>query len=385
MAKHYLRLTPRELGAVRKKLSAGGDIELDDRNNRNGTRLHHAVRALDLPLVKMLVCDFGANARVRNWAGDEPLHWLADSLSFGANIVPNAKSKSKSKRKSESNSGHAVDEQNSESESDVDVESDPASSSKDASMLGVVLEIIRELVAAGADLEATNDTGDTSLSVIYCRPQHSPIAVAALIIAGAIPAPPLRQYGFGVPDFVVRLAKEEPSDANDSGRIRGGAAHRQVVASFLNPKEGEHVDVNAKDVHGNTLLNRAAWYGSPSAVKALVEAGADPNVAGREGYYPIHFTPHLISWRRRNELPLAGADQGMGDYYYFQVCKCLFIRGCLRFVNRCSRRQRPRCPPRARSCRRRYQRPERVRQDSTLFCRPDWFPRSCTLVTRIRG
>ncbi|KDQ17164.1 hypothetical protein BOTBODRAFT_87449, partial [Botryobasidium botryosum FD-172 SS1] len=42
-----------------------------------------------------------------------------------------------------------------------------------------------------------------------------------------------------------------------------------------------------------SLLYRAAWLGSPSAVLALLNAGADPNYRGAQGLRPLHFASEL--------------------------------------------------------------------------------------------
>ncbi len=47
-------------------------------------------------------------------------------------------------------------------------------------------------------------------------------------------------------------------------------------------------DINARDQYGNTPLHKAAGYGSPSVVTALLDSGADFNARDVYGYKPLH-------------------------------------------------------------------------------------------------
>ena len=67
-------------------------------------------------------------------------------------------------------------------------------------------------------------------------------------------------------------------------------------------------DPNARAVLGQTPLHRAARYGTPEIVAALLEAGADPTARGEDGKTPLHLaaaggTPGTVA-----ALLDAGAD-----------------------------------------------------------------------------
>ncbi|KDQ07888.1 hypothetical protein BOTBODRAFT_591041 [Botryobasidium botryosum FD-172 SS1] len=117
--------------------------------------------------------------------------------------------------------------------------------------------IIKALLVAGADVNAQGRRGDTPLSLAY-RYNH-PFCVHALIRAGADPSL-CGGWGLPTPPFVVDLL-----------RSSDGAS---VVAKVL----ATGIDVNATDEDEHTLLDRAAFCGSPSAVMALLRAGADARV-----------------------------------------------------------------------------------------------------------
>ncbi|KDQ11600.1 hypothetical protein BOTBODRAFT_114190 [Botryobasidium botryosum FD-172 SS1] len=144
------------------------------------------------------------------------------------------------------------------------------------------VEIIQTLLSVGANLESKTNTGDTPLAFAYSF--DSPSVVVCLLQNGADPTA-VGKKGLRTPEFVARLVRE----ANGA----------EVVASFL--KAG--MDVNARDEHGDTLLNRAAWLGHSSAVIALLQAGADPNIGGRRGFCPAHFIPQLLNSPILEETP----------------------------------------------------------------------------------
>ncbi|KDQ17287.1 hypothetical protein BOTBODRAFT_105841, partial [Botryobasidium botryosum FD-172 SS1] len=122
-------------------------------------------------------------------------------------------------------------------------------------------EIMRHLLAAGAVLEAIDGYGDTALSL-----------------------------------------------ANDNGRS-------DAIARLLNERE----DINAKDEWGHTLLDRAAWLGSPAAVMALLSVRANPNVSGRHDNRPLHFAAELMNHpegeRAIRALVQAGAKLDVQNSY----------------------------------------------------------------------
>ncbi|KDQ07885.1 hypothetical protein BOTBODRAFT_119484, partial [Botryobasidium botryosum FD-172 SS1] len=119
------------------------------------------------------------------------------------------------------------------------------------------IPIIKALLKAGADVNAQNRDGDTPLSRAYRY--NRPFCVRALIRAGADPNIS-GSYSASTPPFVVDLL-----------RSSDGAS---VVAKVL----ATGIDVNATDENGHTLLDHATFCGSPSAVMALLRAGADARV-----------------------------------------------------------------------------------------------------------
>ncbi|KDQ16232.1 hypothetical protein BOTBODRAFT_257835 [Botryobasidium botryosum FD-172 SS1] len=134
------------------------------------------------------------------------------------------------------------------------------------------VEIMRLLLAAGAVIDSKNNLGDTALSLAYRT--YVPYTVAFLISAGAnrdVIANPTHRP----PVFLVRLVRE-----NDGARTVATMPKDRIKAVF---RDGLH----------KHPLCCAAWVGSPSAVIALVNAGA---VIAQDGYgmCPLHFAAELM-------------------------------------------------------------------------------------------
>ena len=70
-------------------------------------------------------------------------------------------------------------------------------------------------------------------------------------------------------------------DAAEQGDLQ--AVKQFLVKQFL----AKRVDINAKDEHENTPLDRAATKGQVEVTKFLLEQGADPNIRGLFGFTPL--------------------------------------------------------------------------------------------------
>ena len=134
-------------------------------------------------------------------------------------------------------------------------------------------EVVRTLLAAGADLNARSDRGRSplSMSMSMLRNQRAtiflPILVEALVVAGT----------------------------NPTVRDDRGATHlHYVAAGHADPAATETLlaagaDVGAQTEDGDTPLHRAAAYNrNPLVIEALLAAGAD--VAARDNFdrTPLH-------------------------------------------------------------------------------------------------
>ncbi|KDQ16789.1 hypothetical protein BOTBODRAFT_621429, partial [Botryobasidium botryosum FD-172 SS1] len=149
-------------------------------------------------------------------------------------------------------------------------------------------ELMRLLLDTGAELDAKDSLGDTPLSLA----SHEGLSSSFKVLLGAGANPSWHEeHQCCTFQFVLAFL----SNSDEAG----------AVTALL--REGSD-DVNARDKDGHTLLDRAARLGFPAAVKALLDAGADPNISGRST--PLHFAAVLMEHPDDEEAVLALCNAG---------------------------------------------------------------------------
>lgn len=91
---------------------------------------------------------------------------------------------------------------------------------------------------------------------------------------------------------MVRLLLDKEADVNKPGwtplHYAATGGHLQIMQLLLD----NHAYIDAASPNGSTPLMMAAMYGTPSAVKLLLEAGADPLLKNQQGLTAIDFAQH---------------------------------------------------------------------------------------------
>lgn len=186
------------------------------------------------------------------------------------------------------------------------------------------LDLVRQLVDLGADINRGNYAGETALmrSVLTTNHaeansfpqllQHLAPSVRTLdqayrtvihhiaLVAGVKGrASSARQYMTGVLEWVAKeqqqqqpnsAAMSEPASAtpgNGTANANGtaGNAHSSVGHTTINLK----TLIDVQDIHGDTALNIAARVGNKGLVGLLIDAGADKARANKLGLKPADF------------------------------------------------------------------------------------------------
>jgi uncharacterized protein len=157
---------------------------------------------------------------------------------------------------------------------------------------------IRELVRAGADPNARGDKGTTLLQ--WALFNRSRAGLAALLAAGADAA---------APDSSGATVMHYAAMANDPAYLEVLLAHR--------------ADPNVPHaVTGDTPLMSALMGNRETQFRALLDAGANPNLANHFGNTSLHAAAKINAFERALDLLKAGADpaarnqQGRTFQYY---------------------------------------------------------------------
>jgi ankyrin repeat protein len=183
-------------------------------------------------------------------------------------------------------------------------------------------EAVRELVAGGGDVRATQYDGATAL---HWAAHFDELEIAELLIgAGADPnaandygATPLTVACTNANADMVEALLAAGADANARGlsgetplmlcaRTGNADAVSAIVAA------GAEVNVSEND-RGQTALMWAAAQKHPEAVRVLIEAGADVHARSHSGFSPLLFAARVGDLESSEALLAAGADIEASD------------------------------------------------------------------------
>ena len=144
-------------------------------------------------------------------------------------------------------------------------------------------EVIKVLINAGLDINATNNNGETALHTAAAW--STPSVINALIAGGADIFVQDNHGGTPVMNAV--------SNNNDP----------KVIKAFLDAG----YDVNKKEAFGLTLLHIASRNKNPDIVSLLLDSGAQINVKDQRGNTPLFYSDMNTNKEIKNRLLQAGA------------------------------------------------------------------------------
>jgi TPR repeat protein/ankyrin repeat protein len=148
-------------------------------------------------------------------------------------------------------------------------------------------EIVRQLVAAGADINARNAYGRRPIQAMPRAKEHTAIL--------------LLDRGAETKDLLI--------DGNPIVFAFAAAGHTRVLARLLS--SGHAIDARSR--YGSTLLHHAAALGTDDVVTWLIGKGADVNAKSTRGGTPLHNAASRRAESTMVRLLEAGADPNAID------------------------------------------------------------------------
>ncbi len=154
---------------------------------------------------------------------------------------------------------------------------------------------LAELINRGFDPNTLNPDGEHGLLLALKQPSLT--AVEALVasqktkveVRNKVDESPLMLAALQGNTALVKKLIERGADVNKPGwsPLHYAATHGHLDA--MNLLLENHAYIDAESPNGTTPLMMAAHYGSPQAVKLLLQAGADPQLKNQLGLSAIDF------------------------------------------------------------------------------------------------
>jgi ankyrin repeat protein len=185
------------------------------------------------------------------------------------------------------------------------------------------VEMMAKLLDAGAELDGP---GPNTPLLLAARSHNGDAALAYLLERGADPTrtdeaghSALLHAAARQSLLAVRLLVEHGADTTSRPtQVRGGvnalhmaaignrASHASPeVLAYLLEQPGLRAQIDVRDEWGRTPLCCAATYGTAADVRVLLQAGADPTIANKDGQSPL-----AIAHARGLQDMIAVFDQG---------------------------------------------------------------------------
>ncbi|KAJ6088667.1 hypothetical protein N7486_009928 [Penicillium sp. IBT 16267x] len=296
-----------EFETVSKLVKAGADLEI--RNLEGQTALFKNVMsnstARDKPILSDTLIDMGARLDTRDNKGRTSLHQVVGSTDRLDYLIP----------RMDIHPSTAVDNKG----NTLFLE---AASKKNHSDKSTIYIHLKKL---GVDIDQPNNRGKTVLHKMCARESNifnspSNIAFDYVIqecknlnprdVDGVQPLHVAAAISEGYVFKLLDAGADALGTTNEGMTVLHVAARARqpgIIGLILSRLAG--LDdatfkgfINQKSAEGNTALHYACCIGHPESVDLLLDAGADPNLPGRDGYTPLRacaeFEVEQLRWRR---------------------------------------------------------------------------------------
>ncbi|KAH8812997.1 ankyrin repeat-containing domain protein [Xylogone sp. PMI_703] len=179
-------------------------------------------------------------------------------------------------------------------------------------------EILRLLLAAGANLETRNDEGNTPLLSTIANKSYNSLStlltsIQIFLDAGADPNVENTKNGetllfYACTGFVTTDIAKQIIRWGDSFTL-----NKHCSGELIELMIGHGTDINVQDSEGNTVLHVACKGHNikSKSIRKLLHLGCHPNIRNKDGYTPLHiFQPRLTKIEVVREILDAFIDAG---------------------------------------------------------------------------
>lgn len=248
--------------AVKDLLAAGANVQAT--NKDNDTALHCAINDGNKETIQLLLAA-GADVEAAGQYGNRPLH---DAVSNDFSVLRRL--------------GVLVNDGNSPRPR-TGLESKP--------------DVIAELLAAGADIEAENGSGDRP---IHCATQLGKLDILREVLAARAQVNATTQRGIRPLQFAIRrdsiqhlqvllAAGAETEIADEHGNTPLHWAVENGTADMVKVLLAARANTRSLNAQGETLVHIAIRNGRTVTLQVLLAAGADREIADKGGNKPLHW------------------------------------------------------------------------------------------------
>lgn len=277
-------------GARLKEMLLASGSDIDDRDHNGRTRLRRAVEWPDLPIVQFLIGQ-GVGVKEKDGDGRQPLHHAAYRYQAGA--IPTSFESRPLIMQALLDARADLDAQDNFGDTPLSLANDSGRASS-----------VRFLLKTGANPSSHGDHGCSTPPFIlhFLRNANEEDATQAFLASRA-KTDSADEWGhtlldraawLGLPAAVLALLKDG-ANPNIPGRHGNCALH--FAAELMQRTDGTRAigelisrgaNLDVKNDHGITPILFSAMCGSASAVRCLLDAGANSRIACSSGVTPVH-------------------------------------------------------------------------------------------------
>nr|MCR4791000.1 ankyrin repeat domain-containing protein [Treponemataceae bacterium] len=263
-------------------------IDINEMDSEGNTALHTAALINDTELINFLIYK-GANAELKNYSGDTPLHIALKNDNREAALILSSVKSNIFTRDGNNRTALAVALDKGEKYYDIVINEKTADirDLENKNLVHYIIEMEDEkalsyCIKNKIPLSYQDNYGQTPLSIAYSKNSDKGIKLASMLLMASC-TPERREFSYFEDCMKIRNVNMRFDDGQTPLHFSAIYGH-EAVAKFL-IKNG--ASINAKDILGSTPLHEAVRYGQKDIVEILLKNKANPNSQDSLGKTPL--------------------------------------------------------------------------------------------------